>query len=144
VEQRKANIKRIHDELWNKGNFDVLDEFYAPNFVQRRPPFPDIVGLKAFKDNYGGFRNAFRDQTYTVEDIIVEGDKDAIRYTYTGTVSSVGPESFLSFFGKDESLVGTKVHLVGIIITHWVGGKIVDEWHCADQLGMMQQLGLNL
>ena len=137
VEQRKANIKRIHDEVWNKGNLDVIDEFYAPNFVQRRPPFPDIVGLEAYKENYSGFRSAFHDMKHTIEDIIVEGDKDAIRYTYTATVSA-GPESFL------VSATGKKVNLVGIIITHWVGGKIVDEWHSADHMSMQQQLGITM
>ena len=131
-EQRKADIKRVVEEVWNKRNLDVLDEFYAPNFVLRRPPFPDF-DFEAFKEaTREGFK-AFPDFQMTIDDIIVEGDRDALRYTWhgthTGESSTMGPPT------------GKQVTVVGIAITHWVGGKRVDEWNYADQMSMFKQLG---
>ena len=133
-EQRKADIKRIIEEAWNKRNVEALDEFYAPNIVLRRPPFSDIEGLEAFKESHRSFLSAFPDLQMTIEDIIVEGDRDALRDTmrgtHTGESSTMGPPT------------GKQVTTVGIAITHWEGGKRVDEWQYADQLGFLQQLGL--
>jgi len=36
---------------------------------------------------------------------------------------------------------GKRVTVTGIFILRIVGGKIVEEWGNADDLGMMQQLG---
>jgi len=132
-EQRKADIKRVVAEVWNKGNLDVLDEFYATNFVLRRPPFPAFEGFEAFKEHTREGLKAFPDFQMTIDEIIVEGDRDALRYTWRGThtgeSSTMGPPT------------GKQITVVGISITHWVGGKRVNEWNYADQLGMMQQLG---
>ena len=130
-EQRKADIKRIIEEAWNKRKVEVLDEFYAPNIHLRRPPFPDIEGLETFKAVHMGFLSAFPDLQMTIEDIIVEGDKDVIRYTMRGTHTgeALGPPT------------GKQVTTVGMAITHWEGGKRVDEWQYADQLGFTQQTG---
>ena len=34
----KANIQREVDEVWNKGNVDVLDDLYTASFVRHHPP----------------------------------------------------------------------------------------------------------
>jgi hypothetical protein len=44
-----AALWRPTDEAWNKGNLDALDEVYSPNLVYHQPPFPDFVGLAAYK-----------------------------------------------------------------------------------------------
>ena len=131
-EQRKVDSKWLIEELWNKRNFDVIDEFYAPNFVLRRPPFPDY-DFEGYKWATREGLKAFPDFQITIEEIIVEGDKDVIRYTWhgtnTGESSLVGPPT------------GKQVTVVGISIAHWEGGKRVDEWMYEDQLGFMRQLG---
>ena len=132
-EQRKADIKRVIEELWNRRNLDVLDEFYAPNFVLRRPPVADF-DFEGFKEaTREGFK-AFPDFQMTIDDIIVEGDRDALRYTWRGTNTV---ESALL-----PTPTGKKVEVVAISITHWVGGKRVFEWNYQDNMSMMQQLGL--
>jgi len=37
---------------------------------------------------------------------------------------------------------GKQVVLTGITISHMVEGKIVEDWHNADALGLLQQLGV--
>jgi len=39
-EHNKANVRRLFDELWNKGNLAVADELIAPTYIttmRRRP-----------------------------------------------------------------------------------------------------------
>ena len=132
TEEREAAIRRIIEEAWNKGNTDVLDEFYAPNFVLRRLGFDDF-DLEGIKDAIRQSHKALPDYQMTIEDIIVAGDKAAMRYswrgTHTGDSTLLGPPT------------GKKLEVKGIGITHWVGGKLVEEWNYQDNMGMMQQLG---
>ena len=136
VEQRKADIKRVVEEVYNKGNLDVMDEFQATNVVShRRPPFPDIEGLEAVKQTIRDFRSAFPDLQLTIDEIIVEGDRAALRWTLRGTHT-----------GKSSVMpvppTGKQVTVVGCTIERWVGGKMVEQWMYSDNLGMMQQLGV--
>ena len=57
VEQLKANIRRVLDETWNKGNLEVLDELYATNIVRHFPPFPDLKGIEAYRERIKGIRD---------------------------------------------------------------------------------------
>ena len=39
TEQNKALVRRLVEEFFNQGNMSLVDEFFAPNFVeQRRTP----------------------------------------------------------------------------------------------------------
>ena len=35
VEENKENIRRHVDEIWHKGNMEVIPELIAPNYVLR-------------------------------------------------------------------------------------------------------------
>ncbi len=37
---------------------------------------------------------------------------------------------------------GRRIEVSGITISRFAGGKIAEEWHQGDDLGMMQQLGV--
>lgn len=67
----------------------------------------------------------------TVEDVIAEGDKTAIRLTATGT-----------HIGDAMGVPATNrpVKLTGLILVRWKDGKIVEGWNEFDAWGMMQQI----
>lgn len=77
----------------------------------------------------------FAEMNCTAEDTVAEGDKVAIRWTWSG--SHTGEYMGLAPAGK-------RVTLTGIHILRIVGGKIVDEWGESDNLGFMEQLGAKL
>ena len=134
VEERKALIQWILDEIWHDGKWELIDQYYTQDFHFRRPPQPDILTLQEYKDAMIAFLQAFPDVNYTIEDLIVEGDKDVMLYSFVGTHSqdspTVGPAT------------NKKVEFGGIVITYWgKEGKRTDEWHYADHMTFLRKLG---
>ena len=81
----KALTRRFIDEVFSKGNLAAVDELVADDFVDHSPPPdvpPDKVGMKQIVEM---FRSAFPDLTVTVEDMVAEGDKVAVRVVTHGT-----------------------------------------------------------
>jgi steroid delta-isomerase-like uncharacterized protein len=133
-EENKAISRRADEELFDRGNLDVADELFAPNFVFHDPASgEDWHGPESVKRYATMMRAAFPDLHYAVEGQIAEGDKVVTRYTASGThqgeLMSVAP-------------TGSRVEIRDISITRIKGGKIEEIWESYDDLGMMQQLGV--
>jgi predicted ester cyclase len=135
VEELKARIRRVADEAYNKGNLDALDEAYATNIVRHAPRFPDIEGLEALKQSTVDARSAFPDIQMTIDEMVVEGDTYALRYTWRGTHTGQSPTQRIQPTGK-------RVTGRGCLVGHRVGGKTIEEWDYPDTLGLLQQLGV--
>jgi steroid delta-isomerase-like uncharacterized protein len=95
VEMAKQFALRVWDEGWNKGRLEVIDEALAADAADRHEhDQEDFRGhLKAAITE---FRTGFPDLQATVEDIVAEGDRVAMRVVITGTHQ--GP-----FFGHEPS-----------------------------------------
>src|SRR5437868_1352263 len=105
TEQNKALIRRWVEEGWNKGNLAVVDEIYAPNVVQHDPNSPlPVNSSEALRQYVSGYRAAFPDLTFTIDDLIGEGDKVLWRFTSQGTHS--GPLGPLPATGKHGTVTG--------------------------------------
>jgi steroid delta-isomerase-like uncharacterized protein len=132
----KALERHVLEEN-NKGKtaaLAVMDELYATDFVMHgSTESEDIHGLKNVKQSMSEYYNAFPDLHYTLDDMVVEGDKVVIRCTGTGTHKG-------EFMGIPPT--NKKVKLQAIAIDRVVGGKIVEEWGISDTLSLMQQLGV--
>ncbi|HLZ36712.1 MAG TPA: ester cyclase [Mycobacteriales bacterium] len=77
--------------------------------------------------------SAFPDHHYTVEDVISEGDKFAVRLTASGT--HLGDFFGIPPTGRHATWTETRIVRV-------VDGKVVDHWANTDSLGMLRQLGV--
>jgi predicted ester cyclase len=110
----------------------VIDEDCTTNIVFHSSTGMDIRGLKDFKQFMSEFYDAFPDIHWTLDDLIVEGDKAVVRYTVTGTHRG-------AFMGIPPT--NKKVTIWGIEIDREAGGKWVEAWGRMDTLGFMQQLG---
>jgi ketosteroid isomerase-like protein len=84
-EEHKARVRRVIDEAYGKGNLDALDEVNAPDAVWHQPPGPDLKGMDAYKQMITSLRSALSDFRFTVDEFIVEGDINAMRWTIQGT-----------------------------------------------------------
>ena len=97
-------------------------------------PMPDQAsGIQGMKDMASMFRAAFPDLKVSVEDMIAEGDKVAGRITFAGTNTG----EFMGSPATNKAISIEEIHIVRI-----VGGKMVEHWGLADEMGMMTQLGL--
>jgi predicted ester cyclase len=80
-----------------------------------------------------GFLAAFPDLRFTIEDLIVVGEKVATRWTAPGT--NTGPPG-------DVPPTGRRVRFDGLIFDRVVGGRVEERWEQWDQPATMRQLGL--
>jgi steroid delta-isomerase-like uncharacterized protein len=133
VQENKALARRVFDEVWSQGKLDLADEILTPDFVGRPggmgEPFKGPAGAKEF---IGRLREAFPDITFTVEDMIAEGDLVATRWTATGTNDG-------EFMGIEPT--GRQATIGGMTIQRFEDGRIVEGWTQQDALGLLRQLG---
>ncbi len=132
-DDNKAVARRYYDEVLNERKIDLLDELADEDYVEH-DPFPGQGnGLADLKARVAGLCSGFNPLRFTIEDVIAEGDRVAVRWTNAGTHSG----SFMGIpaTGKDFGIAGIDIHLVR-------GGRLAEHWHVVDQLAQMQQLGL--
>lgn len=135
TEQNKAVVRRFFEEVFEQGNLAVVDEIVAPNSVNGGPGTPPGLppGPEGSKMLVTGYRNAFPDIHFTIDEQIAEGDKVVTRWTGHGTHK--GELAGIPATGKSATVTGMGVDRI-------VNGKIVESWGIFDQFGMMQQLGV--
>ena len=132
VEENKENIRRHVDEIWHKGNLEVVDELIAPNYIVHSEG-DDITGIDGFKQMATSQRTAVPDLHFTIDNMIAEGEYVSVQYTSTGT--------FTNKVGDIEP-TGKKMMQKQAIIYRFEGGKQVEVWVYRDMLSMYQQLGI--
>ena len=129
--KNKAVARRVFDEMFNQGKFQVADEIYAKDFVNHGVHHD--AGLKEDQDAARGWKLAFPDLEVTVVKEIAEGDLVTVLWTAIGTNTGEG---------NGLPATGKKIQARGITIWRIVNGKIVEEWSEFDQLRIMKDLGL--
>jgi len=126
VEENKALWRRWVEEM-NKGKgaaLAAMDEIFATDFVAHGT-LGDIRGLD-YKQHTSEYYDAFHDAHMTIDDMVTEGDKVAVCWTWTGT----------------HKATSKKVTMWQIDISRIAGGKFVQKWARYDTLGYKQQLGV--
>jgi steroid delta-isomerase-like uncharacterized protein len=133
TEENKAIARRWFEESGNRHNLAIVDELFTPDYVNHALGAASGGGREGEKQLIAGMFTAFPDMRFTVEDMVAEGDKVAVRYTIQGTHQ--GPFMGLPATGKAFTTMA-------IVILRFENGKIAEEWFQGDDLGMMQQLGV--
>jgi steroid delta-isomerase-like uncharacterized protein len=133
TEANKAIARRIIEEVYNEGRYEVADELVAPDFVGYDAASPEPMrGPDGIKRQAEGYRTAFPDLRLTIEDVIAEGDRVVTRWTATGTQEA-------ELFGIPAT--GKQATVTGITIGRIADGRIAENWISWDTLGLLQQLG---
>src|SRR5215212_5306940 len=122
LEQKKAVVRRLVDEVLNGGRLEVIDELYAAMLA------PDA------KRWIAPFRASFPDMHMNVVELIAEDDQVVGRFTCSGT--HLG-----EWLGHAPT--GRRFEAVDeVSIYRFHGGRIVETWGLEDTLGRLEQLGL--
>jgi steroid delta-isomerase-like uncharacterized protein len=131
--ENKALVLRWFDEVWNRGRVDAIDELLAPDAIVHGLGEGDMRGAAAFKPFHAAYREAFPDVRIQIDDLVAEGDRVAFRWTATA-----------SHHGNSLGFAATHrtVRFQGMGIVRVRDGKLVEGWNTFDQLGMLQQLGI--
>ena len=132
LEDNKALVQQFIDEVMNNGNTAAIADFC-------------IVGSMfagGIEGQIKSIKTAFPDIQFTVDEILAEGNKVAVRVTTYGTNS--GPLVGLPAFGRletpvpptDKSVTGS-----GMYVFKVSDGKIVSYAAELDQIGLLRQMG---
>jgi steroid delta-isomerase-like uncharacterized protein len=133
MEENKAIVRRLNDEVWTDGRLEVIDELIADDFVTTVVGAPEqIRGPQGFREFVVMYRKAFPDLRITVDEQIAEGDIVVTRWTATGR--NEGELMGMPATGKQATTAGININRIS-------GGKLVEGWGLFDQLGLLQQLG---
>ena len=133
-EVNKTIVRRLFEEVWNKGNLPVADELFAPNYTHHDPSTPDVGrGPESERKRVTLYHTAFPDLKLTIEDIIAEGETVMARWSCRGTHKG-------DLSGNTPT--GKQFTISGVSIARFASGKIVEGWVNWDALGLMQQLGV--
>ena len=132
-EENKNLVRLIYEEILNKKNLDAIDQVFAGDMLFRAPNLPETRGGEAHKQLVAAIHKAFPDISYTVQDVIAEGDKVVTRKTFSGTHKG-------DFMGVPPT--GKKGEIGVIDIFCIANGRIAEHWMEGDNLGLMQQLGI--
>jgi steroid delta-isomerase-like uncharacterized protein len=133
-ENNKTVVRRLIEEVWNKGNLSVADELFTPNYEHHDASSPDFGrGPESEKKRATLYRSAFPDVRVTIEDIISEDDTVMTRWschgTHKGDLSGIAP-------------TGKHFTISGITVSRLSNGKVAEGYVNWDALGLMQQLGV--
>ena len=132
AEENKLIIRRLIMEVWGNGDMAALDEIVSSDFIDHTTT-GDVPRSENFKKLVIGFRSAFPDIQFTIEDIMAEGDKVIARWGASGTHKG-------EFLG--HALTDNRISITGVHIYRLSNEKLVERWGNWDQLGLMQQIGL--
>ncbi|HEY7347845.1 MAG TPA: ester cyclase [Ktedonobacterales bacterium] len=119
LEENKAIIRRVIEEVVNLGNLSIINEIFTASFVDRSSPDQPAgpEGVRAF---ISSVRTGFPDLSVKIDDLIAEGDKVVIRTTWQGTHQDT--------YAKNAP-TGKQVSRTMIQIFRLADGKIVEEWN---------------
>ena len=132
-EVNKTIVRRLFEEVWNKGNLSLVDELFTTNYEHHDASSPDFGrGPESEKKRATLYRTAFPDLRLTIEDVIAEGETVMARWscrgTHKGDLSGIAP-------------TGKQFTISGVSIARFSGSKMAEGWINWDALGLMQQLG---
>jgi len=134
-EQNKELVKRMY-EAFNEGDFEAYKEVVAPEYAWYLPSRNTKPISREGTIEFGReMHNAFPDCHWSVEDLIAVEDIVISRFIMRGTHEG-------EFRGIPAT--GNKVEVSGFMMTRIENGKIVEDKEEVDQLGFMQQLGMEL
>jgi steroid delta-isomerase-like uncharacterized protein len=119
AERNKTIIRRIFEEGLNQGNLAIIDELFDPRFVDHATP-DQPPGPQGVKGYFAAVRAGFPDMRVTIDDLIAEDARVAVRTTWRGT--HLG-----TYEGTPAS--SRPVARSMIQIFHIEGGKILEEWN---------------
>lgn len=131
--QNKSIVHNWVEEVINKQQFDQIETYFAPDYVNHMIPPGQPQGPAGERQLTLMFLSAFPDGRMSIEDDLAEGDLVAGRGTFSGTHQG-------DFMGIPAT--GKAINIPIINVLRLADGKIVENWSALDMMGMMQQLGV--
>jgi steroid delta-isomerase-like uncharacterized protein len=123
-------VRRWIDEAWSRGTLAVADDLLAEDFVLHDPVAGrEIVGRDGERALIAGLREAITDLTFSIDDLVADGDNVTIRWIAEGTHGG----ELLGFAGTGRALA-----IRGVDMYRLEEGRIAESWTFWDLPGMLR------
>ena len=126
-----AELVRRFYEPFRTGDTSAYAEILASDWVDVPLAPGQEQGPAGMAGQIAAFRHAMPDYAVTHEDVIVQGDKVAVRNTVSGTHQG-------AFMGIQPT--GRRIEMRTMDVHQVRHGRIVATWHLEDFAGLMAQL----
>ena len=122
LEHNKVLVRRIVEDMFNRGRLDVASEIFHANFVDRghEQVANKVDGPQGFAQFVQTVRSALPDLVATIQNMVAEGDYVAMWNTATGTHRG-------ELFGIPPS--GTLISMRDFHFFRIAGRKIIEHWN---------------
>ncbi len=131
VEER---IRAFYEEVANAGDHARIPEFATEDWVDHE----DFPGISPTREGIGQFltvfRQAFPDLHFTVDEVLVSGDRAVVRLRISGTHRG-------EFMGAPPT--GNSFEISAIDILRMDGDRAAEHWGVTDAAAMLTQLGIS-
>lgn len=130
-----AVVRQYFEDVWSQGKLETAHQIIAPSY-QFHSPMMRIVGPTGPDLVTGQVemrREAFPDLKLTIADLLVQGDRVAVRWKAEGTHD--GPLG-------DTEPTGKKISYEGMSFFRVAGGQIYEEWILTSFTSVLRQLGV--
>ncbi len=133
TDSNKQVARRYLEDFWNGDDVSVIDALVTPDVTGYPGSGQALQGSEVFKQRHAALRQVYSEPHFAVEDLIAEGDKVLLRWSFCGRHS--GPIMGAAPTGK-------QITVGGMNLFRFVDSKIAELWVSADDFGEMQQLGV--
>lgn len=119
LDANKAVVRRLFEEVFAAGDTAAVRDLVASDIIDHDPMPGQPAGVEGIEYVASTLHTAQPDLRFTVDDLVAEGDRVAIRWTLRGT--STGP-----MFGQPPS--GRPVEQSAVVIFRIADGRITERW----------------
>jgi predicted ester cyclase len=135
-ETNEELARRLTEEVWQKHNYDVIDELVAEDYVLHDPSMPEDAEWPGGREGYRMMAeegSKIIDGTLEIDHLLSTGDYVVSRWTQRGI-----------HVGKMGTIEPTneEVTITGIEIDRFEDGELVETWQEVNLLPMLMQLGV--
>lgn len=131
-DNRREQIRAAWEAAWDRGDVDALDAVLSPEY-RRISAGGDAQTRTEFKASIIATRSAFPDLTTVIDDLVLDGDRAAIRWHSTGNHQH-------SFLGVPATK--RPVAVSGATFARFEGDHIVEEHVTWDPRTLLSALGI--
>ncbi|MFI7588775.1 ester cyclase [Spongisporangium articulatum] len=128
----KDVVRSYHEALWRDGDLGAVERFWAPDAKVHMTGF-EGTAVDVVHEDVTRYFGAFTNIDTSIEDLLGDGDKVALRWATAG--DHVGP------YG-DVPASGKRITMRGVDVFRVEGERIVECWSMWDGLDVYDQFGL--
>jgi steroid delta-isomerase-like uncharacterized protein len=132
-QRRKERVGAMWTAAWNDGALDGMDAVLARTYVRHLTGSDQTMSLDGFKQVIVDVREGFPDIETSIEDIVCEGERVAIRWWCRGT--------HLGLY-HDVPPTGRLVTVAGATFARFEDDMMTESWSTWSPRDMLTALGI--